>query len=426
MASIPEEIRSDMIKLSEQCQTDLAEKIIPYWAALRDDEFGGFYGFVDFNLVVDRTSEKGGILNSRILYFFSETYLLMKEDVSVWEQNSDVTPEEVLSLATHAFEMLRDKFIDTKNDGIYWSVDYQGNPLDTTKHTYCQAFAIYGLCSYYRATHDNEALEIAWNLFHLIESKMRDEGGYLEAFDREFAPASNEKLSENGVSATRTMNTILHVLEAYTQLLRIAKEQACPHREEILDEAGEALAECLRFVLDKIYNPALSRQEVFFDKDYNSLIDLYSYGHDTEAAWLLDLAGEILADTTINQRIHEMSKVMEENILKVGFDGHSLPAECEAGVVLEDRNWWVEAETVNGFLHAYVKRPEETKYYTATRSTFDYICEKVVDARSGEWFARLDKDGNPVELPMTEPWKCPYHNGRMYIETIRAVRDLHL
>lgn len=48
-----------------------------------------------------------------------------------------------------------------------------------------------------------------------------DEVGYLEAFTRDFKPESNEKLSENGVLADKTMNTLLHVFEAYTELYRI-------------------------------------------------------------------------------------------------------------------------------------------------------------------------------------------------------------
>ncbi len=412
LKDIPQDIRDDMKKLSEENRRELQERILPFWMGLRDDTYGGYVGYVDDQLNVNRSSEKGGILNSRILYFFSEAYLLLKEDA-------------LLDEAKHAYQFLIEHFVDQKQGGIYWSVDYQGNPLDTTKHTYCQAFAIYGLSSYYRATGDSEALELAWKLYQLIEKKMRDDGGYLEAYHVDFTPASNEKLSENGVSATRTMNTILHVLEGYTQLYRIARDGACVHRDEILKSVGGSLKEILTIVLDKIYNPSLKRQEVFFDHEYHSLIDLYSYGHDIEAAWLLDLAADTLGDTRLNQRIHEMSKAMEENVYRVAYDGHSLPAEAENGIVLEDRVWWVQAETVNGFLHAYMKRPAERAYYDAARSTFDYIEEKMVDPRTGsEWYWKLDREGKPVPgFPIAEPWKCPYHNGRMCFETIRSIEQ---
>ena len=165
-------------------------------------------------------------------------------------------------------------------------MNYDGSPKDTTKHTYNQAFSIYALSAYYEASGDSEALDLALQLFHTIEEKCTDEGGYLEAFTREFKPESNDKLSENGVLAERTMNTLLHALEAYTELYKVSKDS----------KVKERLKWLLDVFADKVYNPELKRQEVFFDKDYNSLIDLYSYGHDIETSWLLDRATEVLGE----------------------------------------------------------------------------------------------------------------------------------
>ena len=115
----------------------------------------------------------------------------------------------------------------------------------------------------------------------------------MEAFSRAFAPEDNEKLSENGVMAEKTMNTLLHVFEAYTELYRVT---------------GDAdVADRIRFMLDtvadKVYNPGLGRQEVFFDKEWNSLIDLYSYGHDIETAWLVDRGLEVLGDEAYTRKL---------------------------------------------------------------------------------------------------------------------------
>ncbi len=371
-----------MISFQNEAKQELTGRIIPFWKSLHD-EAGGFIGYVDYDLQKDPLFEKGGILNSRILYFFSESCLLLQD-------------ESLLEEAEHAYRFMRNAFEDKERGGIYWSLDHAGNPKDTTKHCYCQAFAIYGLCSYYRASKDEDALNFAWDLFEIIESKMKDEGGYLEAFNIDFTPASNEKLSENGVSATRTMNTILHVIEAYTQLYRIGKEEDVPQKEQILTKVGAALSEALTTVTDRIYNPSQKRQEVFFDKDYNSLIDLYSYGHDIEAAWLLDLAADTLGDKEISKKVHLMSSEMEAEVYKEAFDGESVPAECEAGRVLEDRVWWVQAEAVNGYLKAYLKNTKEVKYYNAARAIFSYIEEKVADHRpNSEWFWYLHADGTP-------------------------------
>ena len=183
----------------------LLNGIIPFWKGLRDDEYGGYYGYMGFDLAVDKKYEKGCILNSRILWFFSSAYKVLVD-------------KTLLSEATHAYEFFKKYCIDDEYGGVFWSVSYDGKPLDTTKHTYNQAFTIYGLSAYFDASGDWEALKMAVSLYELIEKKMRDERGYLEAFDREFRPVSNEKLSENGTDAARSMNTLLHVMEGYTEL----------------------------------------------------------------------------------------------------------------------------------------------------------------------------------------------------------------
>ncbi len=405
----PMDIKEDMASFREDAMQELTGRIIPFWKGLRDDANGGYIGYVNYDLQKDPLAGKGGILNSRILYFFSEAYLLTGD-------------ESLLKEAEHAYRFMRDAFEDKERGGIYWSVDHLGNPEDTTKHCYCQAFAIYGLCSYYRACRDAAALALAWDLFDIIETKMKDEGGYLEAFQVDFTPASNEKLSENGVSAQRTMNTLLHVIEAYTKLYEIGKEAETKEYCENTEKVKKALSGALTIVADEIYDPDKKRQEVFFDREYNSLIDLYSYGHDIEAAWLLDLAADTLGNPGISEKIHAMSAEMEAEVYLEAFDGESIPAECEAGIVLEDRVWWVQAEAVNGYLKAYLKNPAEAKYYHAARAIFAYIEEKMTDKRqNSEWFWRLHADGTPFEDPIAEPWKCPYHNGRMCFEIIRSI-----
>ena len=183
----------------------LNNKIIPFWNALKDDEFGGFYGYVDSDLQCDKKAVKGCILNSRILWFYSNAYMLLKDTV-------------LLDNAKHAYAFLKDHCLDKVNGGIFWSMNYDGTVYDSIKHTYNQAFAIYALSSYFDASGDKEALDLAFGLFDIIENKCTDEIGYLEAFSADFKPASNEKLSENGVMAGRTMNTLLHVMEGYTGL----------------------------------------------------------------------------------------------------------------------------------------------------------------------------------------------------------------
>lgn len=379
----------------KEFQDHLTNKIIPFWKNLKDDENGGFYGYVDFNLKIDKTFSKGCILNSRILWFFSNAYLTLKD-------------ESLLEYAKHAYDFLKNNCIDKENGGVFWSLTFDGKPDDTTKHTYNQAFAIYALSSYYDATKNEDALKLAYALYEIIEKNCKDEFGYLEAFTIDFKPESNEKLSENGIIAEKTMNTLLHVLEGYTELYRVDKNT----------EVAEKLKAMLDTVKNKVYNEKLGRQEVFFDREWNSLIDLYSYGHDIETAWLVDRTLEIIEDEKYTKALSPITKELTKNIYEIAYRENSLLNEAEHGKVDTKRVWWVQAEAVVGFYNGYEKT-DDKKYLEASSDIWEYIKEFVVDKReNGEWYWFVDENRKPSNEPIVEPWKCPYHNGRMCFEIL--------
>ncbi len=379
----------------------LTDDLIPFWRGMKDSEYGGFYGYMGYDLAIDRKAVKGCILNSRILWFFSNAFLTLGEDA-------------LLKEARHAFLFLKEHFLDREYGGVYWSLSYDGRPEDDTKHTYSQAFAIYALSSYYDASGDGEALEIARSLIRLVEDKCRDGYGYLEAFTRDFHPEDNDKLSENGVMAEKTMNTLLHIFEAYTEFYRVTKEE----------QVADRLKYMLGLMADRIYNQELGRQEVFFDRTWNSLIDLYSYGHDIETAWLVDRGLKILDDRACTERLAPITEAITENIYNRAYTDHSLANEAENGVVDTTRVWWVQAEAVVGFLNGYQKNPEKSEYLRAAEDIWGYIRDYMIDKREGsEWFSGLDVDRKPLGKPIADPWKCPYHNGRMCFEVIRRLRD---
>jgi mannobiose 2-epimerase len=387
----------------DEVKANLNDCIRPFWIGLMDKENGGFYGRKDFDLKLYKEAEKGVILNSRILWFFSNSYLFLPND-------------EDMACANHAFDYLMNHCLDKEYGGVYWSTNYDGTPLDTTKHTYNQAFAIYALSSYYDASKKQEALDTAFDLFHMIEEKCTDEFGYLEAFDRTFQPVENDKLSENGIIAEKTMNTLLHVFEAYTELYRVSKNA----------EVKEKMVRILDIFVDKVYNPQLHRQDVFFDREMNNLIDLQSYGHDIETTWLLDRGVAVLGDKEIEAKITPITNALAGYVYELAYKDKSLVNECENGVVDTTRVWWVQAETVIGFLNAYQKNPDKKEYLEAAKSVWGYIRDNIVDKRPGsEWFSEVDENRQPTSRKdIVEPWKCPYHNGRMCLEVIRRNIDV--
>lgn len=393
-----------MQRIAAAAEEMLRNRLLPFWKTLRDEEHGGYYGYMDFDHRLDRTAEKGCILTSRILWFFSEASMTLRD-------------ASLVPFARHAYAFLRERCLDREYGGVYWSLTCDGRPLDDTKHTYNQAFAIYALSAYHRLTGEAEPLELARDLFRLIEEKCADEGGYLEAFTRDFRPASNEKLSENGVLAERTMNTLLHVFEGYSGLYQAAGDPA----------VAAAMGHILGIYAKKVYDPARRRQRVFFDRNYNSLIDLTSYGHDIESSWLIDWGCSLLGNDVLTAKIAAIDSALVDSVLRAAFNG-SLANECEKGVVDGHRVWWVQAEALLGFVNEFIKHPDRTDCRDAAASLWRYITGKVEDRRpGGEWFWRLDEAGEPDrEKPVVEPWKCPYHNGRMCMELIRRDPDVFL
>lgn len=303
-----------MQRIATAAEKMLRNRLLPFWEAPRDETYGGYYGYMDFDHRLDKGAEKGCVLNSRILWFFSEAAGTLGD-------------ASLVPYARHAYGLLRERC--REYGGVYWSLDCGGEPLDTAKHTYNQAFAIYALSAYYRLTEEGEALALAMGLFRLIEEKCRDKGGYLEAFTRDFCPASNEKLSENGVLAERTMNTLLHVFEGYSGLYQAGRDPA----------VAAAMGRIPGLYAGKVYNPEKRRQEVFFDREYHSLIDLTSYGHDIESSWLIDWGCGLLGNPALAENIAAINSALAGSVLEAAFDGQSLANECERGMVDAHRVW---------------------------------------------------------------------------------------
>lgn len=386
-----------MERLSLVAKKHLEQTIIPFWMNLRDDTFGGYFGYLSQDLVLDKKAEKGCILNSRILWFFSEAAMALHRN-------------DLRKYADHAYKFMADHCIDRDHGGVFWSMNYDGTPLDATKHTYNQAFAIYALSSYFRLTGDESALSQALKLFRLIEERCTDSAGYLEAFTTNWRPTTNEKLSENGIVAEKTMNTLLHVFEGYSGLFQTTKD----------DAVGNAMKRILTIYTSKIYDAALHRQRVFFDNKYNSILDLYSYGHDIESSWLMDWGCALLNDDDIGPEISSVNLEIAKAVFDAAYSYNSLANECDRGKVDERRIWWVQAETVVGLVHLWQKLPEDLCYRDAAANTFRFILDYLADKRpGGEWFWAVDKYGVSVpEKPIVDLWKCPYHNGRMCMELI--------
>ncbi len=366
---------------------------VDFWMKLEDKENGGLFNYMDNNGVVDKDYPRYVLLLERNIYFYSATYAVTRD-------------ERCKDIAKRYFDHLKDFYMDT-DGGLCYFTSSKGEVLDRTKNVYFQAFGIYALSEYYLAFQSDEALDMALSIFDYIEQNFKVENGYIEQLEGE------NLIADCGVIAERSMNSILHILEAYTVLLLANKNK----------KVANAVEELLNLMLDKIYNQKEKRLDVFFDSEYNSLADYHSYGHDIEACWLIEKACDVLCNEEITNKVYAMTAEISNNIANLAFNGKCLFNERVGDTLDKNRVWWVQAEGVLGFFKNY-KRTGNEKYKQIALALYDYI-ENNIKSENLDWWALLDENDMPikddVKDPMVSEWKCPYHNGRMYIELLKEI-----
>jgi len=393
-------------RLSAEMLDELKLDILPFWMINAvDNEKGGYYGRISNDLMIDANAPKGGILNSRILWTFSSAYRVFGE-------------KSYLRAAKRAFEFMCAHIWDKEYGGVYWMVDDGGRVINERKQAYNLAFAIYGLSEYYRVSGDEEALNMAKAVFYILERYYKDNvyGGYIEARSRDYSPIEDLRLSDKDKNDAKSMNTHLHILEAYTNLYRVWKS----------NDLRAALSKLLTAVLDHIVDDERHRFQLFFNEAWVSSADIVSYGHDIEGSWLLWEAAEVLGEEALVQRSRTVSSQMAYEVLRYGVDkaNGGIYNEKENGVLDTDKHWWPQAEAVVGFINAY-QLTCDADFLDAALKTWDFIKNHLVDKVHGEWFWRCDQTGNPyMDEPKVEPWKCPYHNGRACMEIYERVLRL--
>ena len=393
----------DIKTLRNEVQEELVNNILPFWIdRMTDREHGGFYGQITGQDVLMPEADKGAVLNTRLLWTFSAAYRVLKKP-------------EYLEAATRAKRYLIEHFYDPQYGGIYWSVDYQGRPLDTKKQIYAIGFAIYGFSEYARATGDAEALDYAIRLFETIEAHSYDArlNGYCEALTREWGPLADVRLSDKDENERLTMNTHLHILEPYANLYRVWKDERLERQ----------LRNLIHIFMEKILNPKTGHLELFFNDNWVSKYRIISYGHDIEASWLLHEAAIVLGDKELLAKMEPLVEYIAaaagEGIMPDGSMIYEhFPARKHTDT---DRHWWVQAESVVGHVNLYQYFDDGVALLKAYRC-WEFIKQHIIDRQHGEWYWSMHADGSGLtDGDKAGFWKCPYHNSRMCLELIERL-----
>ncbi|RDY61570.1 N-acylglucosamine 2-epimerase [Flagellimonas nanhaiensis] len=389
-----------MINAYKQLKSELRaelDRILEYWAnETIDREHDGFLGRIDHTNKVITKSPKGIILNTRILWSFSAASNYLGTD-------------KYRAVCDRAYHYLKTNFKDSAQNGVFWELDYTGAPINGRKQIYAQAFAIYALSEYYTFSKDEDSKIWAIELFETIEKTAKDEmnGGYLEAFNEDWSPISDMRLSTKDMNAAKTMNTHLHILEAYTRLADIHNS----------DSLKKSLYDLVLLFQEKFLNKE-NHYELFFDLNWNLLSSTISYGHDIETAWLVIEATKRLGNNQLLDNVEQTAIKVADTFMKeaIASDGGVINEKnLKNGQVDTDRHWWPQLEAMVGLKYVYELTDNE-KYISTSLSIWEFTKNHLIDHKNGEWHFRVDENGNPyTEEDKVSMWKAPYHSTRACI-----------
>lgn len=397
--------------LCSDLHRELTEDILPFWTGRMSDGEGGFYGRMDGHGVLHKDAPRGAVLYARIIWTLSRAANILQD-------------QALTAHAESAATCFRQHFLDKEYGGIFWSVDADGNALETKKQYYALAFGIYAFAELYRISGKSADLELAISLFHCIEEHSRDfsGGGYIEASQRDWSPVGDMRLSGKDLNCAKTMNTHLHILEGYTGLYRVWKDR----------QLALAIEDLIHNFTEHIIMPD-GHLGLFFDRQWRLYSSEISFGHDIEASWLLDEAVRVLGNQDLYTNTKSLCKRLATAAM-AGWQTEKGMAYCHngtSGVIDEERHWWVQAETVVGCFVMYRTALREQHYEEAmhwlqcSSNTWQFIKENLI-CPDGEWYWSVTPHNGEATPNLEEDraglWKCPYHNGRMCLEIIEKTR----
>jgi mannobiose 2-epimerase len=381
--------------LSSEMEHELRTNILPFWPRFVDRRKGGFYGSVGNDGSVEEDAPKGVVMTARHLWAYSAASIHLRD------------PSH-LETAEIAYRFLTERVYDAENKGFFWLVARNGTPLDPCKRVYGQAYAVYALSEYARARGQRRALDIAMETFVLLERAARDRehGGYYEAVARDWSGPQTAALSTLDMDCPKSMNTNLHVLEAFTSLLRASGDPA----------VREALRDLVEIHIDRVMTSP-SHVGLFFENDWTSLEDAVSFGHDIEASWLLAEAASVAWEGPLPERTERaVLEIASGTAEALTENGGSLPNERRGGHFDADRVWWVQAEAIVGMVNAW-QISGDRRYLDLARGVWEFVKGSIIDREHGEWLWGVHEDGRRMEgREKGGPWKASYHNSRACME----------
>lgn len=367
------------------------KKILDYWEShTLDNDNAGFVGQINFKNERIEKASKGLILNTRILWSFSAV-------------SNQLNTQEYAAICHRAYHYLALFFKDKSDGSLYWELECNAKPKNTHKKSVGQAYALLALCEYYVFSKKEVVKSWAIALFEQIE-----QFGF-DAKNKRYVDVlyTGEKDPVHDIKGTKSLGTHLHLLEAYTALLKL---QANTHVEKQL-----------RFLVKLILDDFITTKhhcETALDTNGESLSETVFFGYNVEVPWMLVEAAKALGDTELLYRTKENLLQMVDVFLEEAIDknGAVIYGKCIKTQQLDtDLHWWTQIEGLVGMLYAY-SFTKDDRYLASFNRIWIFVKEHFIDLEHGEWFARLAADTTKYQDDKIGMWKSPYHSTRMCLK----------
>jgi mannobiose 2-epimerase len=399
---------AELLKQAARCRQLLKTSVIDFYLpACVDTANGGYYESLRDGKFAP-TGEKFLTLQGRQLWFFST---LAREGIE---------KQAARAASKSGYDFLLAHMYDSTHGGYYSKVDDTGKPVDPRKHVYLNAFAMYGLVAYHRATGDPKALAATRDLFRVLEEKAHDKknGGYEEFFNEDWRLITDlREPMYVGAIGTKTYNTHLHMLEALNDLYRVWPDPLVRQR----------LNELVLINTETVHHPNFNCNIDGWRPDWTMIENpaklKASYGHDVECAWLMLDAGRALGSSP--RMMRGWAEALCVYSLKYGYDrqhgGFFYTGPLGRTATDTKKEWWVQAEALVSMLEMY-RLTGKPEYYEVFRQTLDFV-EKHQIAREGSWWATRKADGSPLANSRTSPWQGAYHSGRSMLLCAKLLEE---
>jgi mannobiose 2-epimerase len=412
--------RGAYLRLADEMEATLRKDVLDAWFPRTiDTAHGGFRSDFARDWSPSRSGGKFSVFQARMTWISAQVAMRRPE-----------LRERFLPYVAHGVAFLDGVMWDARYGGFYWGLDDDGqisSYYSDRKQLYGIAFCIYAAAAAHEATRDPKALDLAQRAFRWTEQHAHDaeNGGYHELLQRDgsLVPPTPATLGIRDATVQpfptgfKSMNTHIHLLEAFAQLYRVWKD----------DLVRQRLEELLAIVRDEIsVEPGV--MNLYFTSDWHAVPDHDSYGHDVEAGYLMIEAAEVLGRPH-DPKTERMARMLVDHALAYGWD-RAQGGFFREGTTFgkpEDRHkeWWVQFEGLNALLLMHERYGQETgAYFDAFQRQWRFIKERQIDSEHGGVYEMVGPDGAPSNPGKGRIWKAAYHDGRSLLNVGERLRQL--